>query len=427
MSDTMSEIWKACLAHRQRLNWATRPQWLPHLDQHYLDGIEKIALEDPAGEIAAAHAELIGLLRDPDLALSETDLERARGLYGAARAATFPACEAFHRERDKLSSLTSNVSLDAVETEVLRDIDLMAHRDPTYRIFVRDMTRALAQAGNLVKTPAINGFYEVYAEAMVLRFLRGRGISTSRVQDTTSAPDFECQMEGLTWFVEVKSFDIVGGEIRHKQIMESGLEPQVEIEKQVAAGRRLATAVSEIAPFRKPHHDGKYDPFGLGRVIDTFREKCQNAFKPSQFERGPTFGLVVADRLLIPGGKSALSPYYYHEHDGEACVNGVLWHAAFARPGAPIFQLPEFAGKPNFKGLVNQPGYYADTARRAPGLGTVVLSPQSMKRCSFGLKASVEDRADWSSDDTEAALHAMCDYWNDEYNSRGFELSKYGP
>lgn len=100
-------------------------------------------------------------------------------------------------------------------------------------------------------------------------------------------------------------------------------------------------------------------------------------------------------------------------------MNGVLWHAAFAHPCAPIFQLPEFAGKPNFNGLMNQPGYYVDPARREPGLGTVVLSSQSMQRSSFSLKASIADSADWSSHNTEAALHAMCDYWNDEYNRTG--------
>ena len=99
---------------------------------------------------------------------------------------------------------------------------------------------------------AYSQFFEIYAEAVVLRFLRGRGIPTKRVADTKSAPDFECQLEdGRPYFVEVKALEIVDGQFRHKEIMEDGLEPNIEIERQIADGKRIAMATGELAPYRK--------------------------------------------------------------------------------------------------------------------------------------------------------------------------------
>lgn len=60
-----------------------------------------------------------------------------------------------------------------------------------------------------------------------------------------------------------------------------------------------------------------------------------------------------------------------------------------------------------------------------PGHGLVVLQRLSSKRLSYGLKAQVGDTGDWGSDDSEEALNAMCDAWNDEGNSRGFALSRF--
>ena len=91
---------------------------------------------------------------------------------------------------------------------------------------------------------------------MVLRFLRGRGIRTSRVNEKTSAPDFRCELEdGRPYYVEVKALDIVDGVYRHKQIMEAGLAPNIEIERQLREGRRIASAESEVAPYRRAFGD----------------------------------------------------------------------------------------------------------------------------------------------------------------------------
>lgn len=420
-----SIAWQCWLAHRGRVVIEMEPLILGQVEEAVLNGIEARAERETLGQIAALHRELVGLLQLPDLHRRKDDLDRAAEVYAEARRLTFPALTALGGQLQALSGLTTNVSLNAVERDVLREIDLLAHEDPTFHNFVDDMVAKLKGITAPPDAMAYSQFFEIYGEAMVLRFLRERGIGTSRVSDTESAPDFECRLsDGRSYFVEVKALEIVGGQFRDKEIMADGLEPNIEIERQIGAGRHIAMATSEVAPYRKAFADDGYDPRSLKRVIDTLREKCRQAFKPSQFKRGPTFALIVADRLILDGWSAALAPYYYEERHN-SCISGVLWQTAFGTVGTPVLRHPDFEGKPNLEGHLDRPGLYADATHGFPGNGLVVLQRSSSRRLSYGLAAPVDDIEGWTSDDTEEALHAMCDAWNDGGNSRGFELSRY--
>lgn len=422
-----SAVWQAYQQHRGRLNQSIQPAILGEFAEAVLDGIEKRAGQDPGGAIAAAHADLLALLGRADLHTDEAALARARSAYDVARRATYRASAAFTDHAQGLSGLTHNASMTEVDGELLRTIDLLAHDDPTYKDFVDQMVAILAKAGHAPDIVAYNQFFEIYAEAMVLHFLRGRGIRTSRVAEKTSAPDFRCELaDGRPFYVEVKSLDIVDGVFRHKQIMEAGLEPNIEIERQLREGRRIASAESEVAPYRRAYGDTGYDPYSVKRVIDTLRDKCRGAFKASQFERGPTFALAVADRLILHGWKSALVPYYLDEHqDSGDCVSGVIWHAAFGRVGMPVLRRPEFEGKPSLEGYLDRDGLYVDAGQAFPGAGLVVLQRSSSRRLSYGLRAPDTTGGDWSDEDSEEALQAMCHAWNDQTSTRGFDKSRY--
>lgn len=422
-----STIWHAYRQYRLRVTQSVQPAILGEFEEGVLEGIEARASKNPGGQIAAAHADLLALLGQPNLHTDDASLARARVSYDVARRATYPASSACTDHAQGLSGLTHNASMTQVDLDLLRAFDLLAHDDPNYKDFIDQMVAKLAQVSSAPDIVVYSQFFEIYTEAMVLHFLRGRGIPTSRVTDKASAPDFRCELDdGRPYFIEVKSLDIVGGAIRHKQIMEDGLSPNIEIERQLREGRRVASAESEVAPYRKAFNDAGHDAYSVKRIIDTLREKSHSAFKASQFKRGPSFALVVADRLILHGWKSALVPYYYDEHHGSGnCVSGVIWQAAFGRVGAPVMRSPEFEGKPSVEGYLDTDGLYVDAGRPFPGEGLVVLQKSSRRRLSYGLRAPNTEGADWTSDDTEAALNAMCDAWNDQCSSRGFALSKY--
>jgi hypothetical protein len=418
-------IWRAYQGHNARTRHSVQPEIMGWVEQAVLDGIEARALLEPDGAIAASHREMLRLLRLPDLHQRPQDRGRVAQLYLEVQKSVFPASCAYVDHSQRLTGITLNLSLVAVELDVLRDIDLRAHQDPAYRTFVRDMTARLAQAKSAPDVVAYSQFFETYAEAMTLRFLRDRGIPTKRIEDTVSAPDFECTLaDGRPYFVEVKALEIVGGSIRQTEIMTDGLDTQLEIERQLKAGRQIASASGEIAPYRKPHTDLDYDPRSLKRVIDTLRDKSRQAFKPSQFERGPTFALVVADRLILDGWKSALAPFYYNDHTA-CCVSGVIWQAAFGRLGTPVLRRPDFEGRPTVESYLDKDGLYVDAGLPFAGVGLVVLQRSSKRRLSYGLAAPTTESESWSQDDTEEALGAMYEAWNDAQNRNASRLSRY--
>ena len=173
-----SSLWNAYLSHRRRIDADVRAATLPHFDDVVMAGVEERATRDPGGAIASYHRDLLALLGRADLHQSETDLGRARDVYDAAKRATFPAATAFTDHTQSLAGLTHNVSLGEVDLDLLRKFDLLAHDDPAFREFVSAMNATLQGVGSAPDVIAYNQFFESYAEALVLHFLRGRGIPT---------------------------------------------------------------------------------------------------------------------------------------------------------------------------------------------------------------------------------------------------------
>jgi hypothetical protein len=221
----------------------------------------------------------------------------------------------------------------------------------------------------------------------------------------------------------VKSLDIVSGEFRHREMMDDALDVQVELEARRKEGRRVSFAEGTIDPYRALGQTEGYDPRSLKLTIDTLREKCRTAFKPSQFELGPTFALAVVDRLVLPGGRHALAPYYYEPFHSGCCVSGVLWHAAYGRVGTPIFRLPDFEGKPTLEAHLATEGLYADSHLAFCGEGLIVLDTHCGQRVAYGLASPLASPEPWSSDLTERVLRLICNAQNDAGNSFAYLLS----
>jgi hypothetical protein len=156
------------------------------------------------------------------------------------------------------------------------------------------------------------------------------------------------------------------------------------------------------------------------------REKWTQAFKAEQFKLGPTLALAVTDRLGSGLRRSEIAPYAIEQAPGPACVSGPLWHAAFGMPGTPIFRQPDFEGAPNLEGHLDMPGLFLDAGRPFPGFALIALVRSQRQDIAYGLYPSRHPKVgDWSTDDTEAALVAICQAFNDEANSRAYAL--YSP
>ncbi len=385
---TSTDVGRAYVTYHKRTMKAFRPAFLPWMDTEVLDAIEDRAKADAAGEVAAAHRDLLHRLASAPLASDEVARNSLLEIYEKAKALVFPATAAYLQHQHALLGFARNHSLASVDLDTLQEIDRIGHSDADVAHYVKLL---IAKVGPGTASPdvvAYSQFFEIYGEALALLFLRGRGLRVTRVPEEKDnpTPDFKCNLDGgPEFYIEVKSLDVVDGEFRHDEMMRDNIDVTVELERQQAAGRRVAIAEGIIDPFRKL--GGVYDPRSLIAVIDTLRDKSRRAFKPQQFIRGPTFALAIVDRLLLPHGRNDLAPFYYQPFQSGACVSGVLWHAAYGTIGTPIFRIADFEGKPTLEGRLSTDGLYTDRNQRFPGLGLIVLAREQGERKAWGLQA----------------------------------------
>ena len=408
-----------------------RDQALPWVNTEDLEAVEALAKVQSGERIGSLQQGLLAALTTKG-ALDQARLrEGFKAQYDEAVAIAQPATTAYLRHAHAINNLTRSHSLASVDLMTLKLIDAQGHVDTAFGTFVKELIAKLAPKRKLLDVIAYSQFFEVYGEAITLQHLRASpGIKAGRVPASTipgeARPDFICQLDnGPTFYVEVKSLDIVDGEFRQREMMHEALDLQVELEARRKEGRRVASVIGEIAPYRGLG-DETYDPRSLKRVVDTLREKCSKAFKPSQFEQGPTFALAIIDRLLLPRGRNDLAAYYYEPEPARCCVTGVLWHAAYGSAGTPVFRAPDFEGKPTLEGHLDVAGLYVNPGQPFPGEGLIVLDTHCGRRVSYGLASPAPTAEPWSPDLTEDVLRAICDAHNDRENTLAYKFASVG-
>lgn len=353
--------------------------------------------------------------------------------YAAAQKRALPTVTEFLKHCHDMSGYTDNHSLNSISLGKLLSLETEGHFDSGLSAALRDVRQRLQQVTSMLDVKGYSQAFELYAEAVVYAFLKARFHSTVKIDERGGnigpTPDFKCEWNGKVFYVEVKSFDVVDGEYRHQEMMNDALETNVELEQQILAKRQVAMAEREIAPYRKLGADAAYDSRSLIRVIETLTNRAWRAFKPSQFTMGQTFALAVLDRLVLPGNRYSLAPYYYDNYQGGAIVSGVLWQTCFGQTGGPIFRLPDFEGGPSLEGYLTTPGLYTDPTRDFPGVGFVTMQLSNDPKDVYGLfdhECVLPDG--WTSDDLEGILDLLCSsYYNDKANSKAYLLSHYTP
>jgi hypothetical protein len=420
-------------AHHELSRQELQRRALGLVDLEVLDGLHAMAQRPGKPETCAGTARLQALLGDPDLFGSEALRAEFEQTYLRLRKAEFPASEILLEHRHAIHGLAHSFSLSLVDLKTVQAIDIQAEGDPQLAEFRREMVEALAGASkpDVLRHAA---FFEVYSEARVYLALRGK-MSIRKIRERgdrgEKTPDFECRLGARLFYVEVKSFDIVDGPHRHDELMTSSVDTMIELEEQAERGAPVGFAAHVIDPYRR-YASSAGEPNSAMTVIRVLRAKIRGSFRPGQFELGPTFGLAVLDRLVVPGGASALAPYFLHPLVGEPgpgiCVSGVLWHAAFGKVGAPVLRLPQAAGLAALEGTLSEDGAFVDPADPFPGVGLLTFKRTSQANRLYGLfDRKHAPVGAWTADDTEAVLAALCDAYNDRESANGHILSVYAP
>lgn len=345
--------------------------------------------------------------------------DEIRAAYDGCLEAVFPVCQKYQYWSHQLNGISSDHSLSSISFDRLKKLEEDAYSDPELKNLMGELKHGINLISHISDTEKFRQAFEYYGEAVVYGML-SKHFKTRRVDARdNSMPDFACLLpDGKEFFVEVKSLDIVQGQFRAGQMHEDAMQQNIELEDQLRQGRRVATAVREIAPFKPAFDDGSYDPRSLLTVINTFINKSGSAFKSTQFSQGPTFAFILSDRLVVPGGKYNVAPHYY-ERGGCAIVSGILWNVCFGKQGWPIFRMPEFEGKPGLEGYMTLNGLLADKEVSFP-TGAVIIGSTGSEDSLVGLYDSTwKPHEGWSEDETTEVLGTLCEAYNDEKNSFG--------
>jgi hypothetical protein len=359
-ADLKSNISRAYGRHYVSALNEMQPLVLGWVSLEVLDGLERIVTANQGSPVVPLYQRMLDLLQSGELVSSAPAREEFKEVYFKAKAVASPASVALAAHEAVLSKWTQSFSLMRINHDRLHGLEELAHKDPTFNSYVKAI---VARLGNAEKAPSVAAYrqvFEIYSEALVLQFLCSK-VLTARVdeQENVKTPDFMCELEGWRrFFVEVKSFDVVGGDIRQDQMMADAIDQALDRERQLVEGNAISITEGEFAPYKKADKAAAYNPRSLIAVIDALREKFVQAFgSAGQFAMGPTLALGVTDRLILPSGAQDLAPCYPDFDVASACVSGVLWHAAFGRPGTPIFRSPDFAGHANLEGHLATLGF----------------------------------------------------------------------
>ena len=419
---TESELGQTFCQYYCRLARPTQSTLMGHVSIKILEGIESFAADNPKSAVARLQADMLQAIGSDTVAGDPHTVSCFNELYEQAYEIVFPATRAYLKICHDVNEIASAHSLSAIELDTIHCLDIAAHTDKTLQEFRTELIYRMEMVHSVEDVIAYSQVFETYGEIIAFNYLRSK-VLTERlpVREGLSTPDFKCTLQDhKSFFVEVKTFDIVDANFRNREMMEDGLQTKIELEEQIKANKAIAFAETVIDPFRRYGETDTYDPYSLIRVIDTLRNKSLQAFKEEQFKDGPTFALALTDRLRLPRGKFEIAPYYFCNYTDGSIVSGVLWHMAYGRPGTPIFRLPDFPGAKSLEGFLNECQFGLFTDQQIPfyGPGMIVLDRENSGHAAYGLvNKTYFVQGHWSIDDTEKVLNTLCDHWNDHDNS----------
>lgn len=417
---SLSGVCYDALMQERSLRAASRLSRLGFLTYDVLDALDRAARNLPA--IGAPMATLRLLLNQAaSAALTDDECERLREAYEQASALAFPTCQAFLTWSRQFQGLSQEHSLASIDLTRLRRLEEASLADTDLSGLLLELRDAFGRIKDLDDSQGFRQAYEVYGEALVYSLLSARFLTRRIVAKSTSMPDFACKLKsGKEFFVELKSFDVVGGSNRSAELHEDAMQQQIDIEGQQARGELIAISAREVAPFKRAFaKPDEYDPRSILAVIETLINKSRSAFKASQFTQGPTFAFALCDRLLLPGGKHGVAPHYCESAVG-AVTSGALWHACFGKAGWPISRVPDFAGSQGIEGYMSQDGLLEDQAISFPTGALIFAETTWQEDAILGLyDANWSPGWSWTPEDTEEVMHTLCTASNDRENSYG--------
>lgn len=331
--------------------------------------------------------------------------------------------QALQRALQGTRHVAANPFLDFLR-RAAADVESAESGLPALTPAIDELVRLASGYNFALDSPAVNDFIQKLGESNFWAMCHAKGLMLERVaqQRNTRTPDFRLPTAAGDVHFEVKTLSVVQCERGIDAALESAFAAQIDIERQTAAGARIATGISTIAPYGDKGYDGK----PLTSVIDTLLEKVRGNIKQEQFALPDTF--LVLDLGMLPPSRAeraVLRPVHWDTGLVGTPVTGELWMVAFGSAGMVIHSVPEFEGKPGVEGAFSKQGILVDPHFDFVSGLLFVVHPLSAPADLWGLFRA-KDVSDWSNHAPHACeqVLALVDgAWNDDGDSLGFSLS----
>lgn len=284
------------------------------------------------------------------------------------------------------------------------------------------LRKLFARQNWILDAQALEAFFQLMGEVQFWMLAVDRGIQLTRIPETNiSTPDFQIQEASVQF--EVKTFSVKDGWRNLAAMAEDSFQSQLELQKQVSRGERIAIAVHSTSP-----HGSM--PRGLQQtgICRNLIDKASSNIKLGQYVTAPTF--LVLNLMLINGyfnGIADLRPVAPGYPHAWSVRTGALWTLAFGSVGQIVHGVPEFEGLPSVEGKLEREGVLVNPDYKDVAGLLLIVHRLDGEPTLYGLWRE-SDAEQWESErpDTLRMLHRLVDKnWNNDRDTNGWQLIQH--
>ncbi len=256
----------------------------------------------------------------------------------------------------EINSVGSSFPMSYIKLDFIEKMELEAEQNIAFKDALSQISKLSDKASkNIEDYNSISEIKNIYSEAYILSKLQSL-LNINKIPEASSkTPDYKVIFRGKDLYIELKSINMLGGTLKHKDIMNDSLDSRITAEEQINKGKNVGIGVHVVQPYLS--HNKKYDPNSTRLVIESLIDKINQNIKKEQYSLGDTLLLVDLSKQLPLHSKplDAIQNQYFDDI-GNANVSGELWSVAFGRVGDQILKHAEFEGADNLDGELEKEG-----------------------------------------------------------------------
>ncbi len=258
--------------------------------------------------------------------------------------------------KKEINSVGSSFPMLYIKLDFVEKMELEAEQTPAFKEALFQISQLADKAlRNIEDYNSLTEMKNIYSEAYILSKLRSL-LNINKIPETDSkTPDYKVRFRDGDIYIELKSLNMLGGTLKHKDIMNDSLDSKITAEEQIRKGSKVGFGEQEIQPYLS--HNKKYDPRSTRLVIESLVDKINQNIKEEQYSLGDTILLVdLSDQLPLLSKPSEAIQEKYFDDIGNTKVSGELWNVAFGKLGDQILKPAEFEGADNLDGELEKEG-----------------------------------------------------------------------